>query len=277
MLFSGKENVFRLFGCLGIRFTENQLWCLVRSNILWKIKICNQNRKNKRRENLINHSTASNGKVRVIQFNPIPYSHFRTNQTEPQKKQNPEKKFIKSSQWANIEREAIGFGLEARLCGGGKGEITRRRRDWVALESIFPWSTQCDWHGATIDETGGVWVVRLELGLRSALLWESSDRVGWGVEMVWSENMNKNDFMGVLGYFTVKGEKHFSWLNLLVQPNTQVLWKSTSGSNLKPKQTQLKCPKKIKLLLFLSSSKFTAVTCELISAFINWEFRKTQN
>ena len=33
MLFSGKKNVFKLFGCLKIRFTENQFWCLVRSNI----------------------------------------------------------------------------------------------------------------------------------------------------------------------------------------------------------------------------------------------------
>ena len=37
MLFSGKENVFRLFGCLGIHFTENQFRCLVRSNILRKM------------------------------------------------------------------------------------------------------------------------------------------------------------------------------------------------------------------------------------------------
>ena len=37
MLFSRKENVFRLFGCLGIRFTENQFWCLVRTNILRKM------------------------------------------------------------------------------------------------------------------------------------------------------------------------------------------------------------------------------------------------
>ena len=79
ILFLGKENVFRLFGCLGIRFTENQFRCLVRSYILRKIKLCNQNRKTKRRENLINHSTTSNGKVRVIQFNPIPHSHFPTN------------------------------------------------------------------------------------------------------------------------------------------------------------------------------------------------------
>ena len=45
MQFSGKENVFRLFGCLGIpftenafRFTKNQFPCLVRSNILQKME-----------------------------------------------------------------------------------------------------------------------------------------------------------------------------------------------------------------------------------------------
>ena len=37
MLFLGKENIFRLFGCLGIRFMENQFRCLVRSNILRKM------------------------------------------------------------------------------------------------------------------------------------------------------------------------------------------------------------------------------------------------
>ena len=155
-----------------ICFTENQFRCLVRSNILQKmlfvlrkIKLCNQNRKNKRRENLINHSTASNEKVRVIQFNPIPHSHFPTNQTDPQKKQNLEKKIHQI--WSNWEkkeeREVIGFDLEARSRGGGEGEIERRRRDWAALESIFAWSARCcdrqdrcDRHGATIDETGAV-------------------------------------------------------------------------------------------------------------------------
>ena len=36
--FPTKENVFRLFGCLGIHFTENQFRCLVRSNILRKMR-----------------------------------------------------------------------------------------------------------------------------------------------------------------------------------------------------------------------------------------------
>ena len=58
-----------------------------------------------------------------------------------------------------------------------RGEIARRRRrrDRVALESIFAWSAQCcdrrdrcDRRSAAIDETGAigaVWVVGLELGL----------------------------------------------------------------------------------------------------------------
>ena len=108
---------------------------------------------------------------------------------------------------------------------------------WVCVlrSSDCGWSCEeCVW--------SALWGVRVRacVAVRSALLWESSERVVWGVEMVWSKNMDGNDFTGVLGYFTVKGEKHFNWMNLLVQPNTQVLRKSISGSNLKPKQTQPK-------------------------------------
>ena len=101
-------------------------------------------------------------------------------------------------------------------------------------------SSDCGWSCEECVWSALLWGVRVRAcaTVRSVLLWESLNRVVWGVEMVWSENMNGNDFTGVLGYFTVKGEKHFSWLNLLVQPNTQVLWKNISGSNLKPKQTQ---------------------------------------
>ena len=42
---------------------------------------------------MINHSTASNGKVGVIQFNPIPHSHFPTNQTDPHTKNAPKYKY----------------------------------------------------------------------------------------------------------------------------------------------------------------------------------------
>ena len=42
MLFSGKKNVFKLFGCLKIHFTENQFRCLVRSNIFTENALHNQ-------------------------------------------------------------------------------------------------------------------------------------------------------------------------------------------------------------------------------------------
>ena len=32
-----KGKCIQVFGCLGIRFTENQFWCLVRTNILRKM------------------------------------------------------------------------------------------------------------------------------------------------------------------------------------------------------------------------------------------------
>ena len=77
------------------------------------------------------------------------------------------------------------------------------------------------------------WWIGLALSLSLSLSLSLFARLKLGPEMVWSENMNGNDFM-------VKGEKHFSWLNLRVQPNTQVLRKSISGSNLKPKQNKNK-------------------------------------
>ena len=33
-----KGKCIQVFGCVGIRFTENQFRCLVRTNILWKMK-----------------------------------------------------------------------------------------------------------------------------------------------------------------------------------------------------------------------------------------------
>ena len=106
MLFLGKKNVFKLFGCLKIRFTENQFRCLVRSNILRKMFYI------AKPPNFPYTSSAVNmWKMNqylplfliafCLFFNPIPHSHFPTNQTDPQKKRNPEKKFIKSNQ---IER-----------------------------------------------------------------------------------------------------------------------------------------------------------------------------
>ena len=145
--------------------------------------------------------------------------------------------------WGNVDRRS-GFGWRCvdRRC------VDRKCVDWT--EKLTHRGSDRDWEMERKLTVGlrfalvGLWVelwgVCVECAVRSALLWESSERVVWGVEMVWSENMDGNDFTGVLGYFTVKGEKHFNWMNLLVQPNTQVLRKSISGSNLKPKQTQPK-------------------------------------
>ena len=209
MLFLGKENVFRLFGCLGIRFTENQLWCLVRSNILWKIKICNQNRKNKRRENLINHSTASNGKVRVIQFNPIPYSYFRTNQIEPQKKQNPEKKIhqIQSmskhwerGDWVRSKGEIVwrrqrrDRAAEARLSGVGV-DLSLIDAVWLArcYDRRDRWSVGCQTRArseecAAVRELRPCWV-------------RSGNGLKWKYEQKW--------FYGCFGLFYGQRGKAF--------------------------------------------------------------------
>ena len=133
----------------------------------------------------------------------------------------------------------VWIGLRNSLTVGRIGiEKWKGNSPWVCV-----WrSSDCGWSCEECVWSALLWGVRVRacVAVRSALLWQSLDRVVWGVEMVWSENMNGNDFTGVLGYFTVKGEKHFSWPNLLVQPNTQVLWKNISGSNLKPKQTQPK-------------------------------------
>ena len=62
--------------------------------------------------------------------------------SETQKKQNPKKKKnhqIRSNWEKKEEREATGFDLEARSCGGGEGEIAwwRRRRDHAAEATRF--------------------------------------------------------------------------------------------------------------------------------------------
>ena len=157
--------------------------------------------------------------------------------------------------WGNVDRRS-GFGwrsvdrTEKLTHHGSDRDWEMERKLTMGQIGIKKWkgnslwvyvwhSSDCGW---SCEECvwSALWGVhvRAYAAVRSALLWESLDCVVWGMEMVWSENMNGNDFTGVLGYFTVKGEKHFSWLNLLVQPNTQVLRKSISGSNLKPKQTQ---------------------------------------
>ena len=74
MLFSGKKNVFKMFGCLKIRFTENQFRCLVRSNIFT--------------ENAL-HSQATQFSIHLLSVNMLIMNQFHTHS---QKKQNPAKK-----------------------------------------------------------------------------------------------------------------------------------------------------------------------------------------
>ena len=92
MLFSGKKNVFKLFGCLKIRFTENQFWCLVRSNIFT--------------ENAL-HSQATQFSIHFLSCKHVDNEsipHSFTKETKPSKKRksNP---------------------VKLRSRGGGEGEI----------------------------------------------------------------------------------------------------------------------------------------------------------
>ena len=74
MLFSGKKNVFKLFGYLKIRFIENQLWCLIRSNIFT--------------ENAL-HSQATQFSIHFLSYKHVDNEsipHSFTKETNPNKK-----------------------------------------------------------------------------------------------------------------------------------------------------------------------------------------------
>ena len=105
MLFSGKKNVFKLFGCLKIRFTENQFWCLVRSNIFI--------------ENAL-HSQATQFSIHFLSCKHVDnesISYSFTKETKPSKKTHQ----IRSN-WDCTAEEKV------RSCGGGEIE----RQDWAA-------------------------------------------------------------------------------------------------------------------------------------------------
>ena len=74
MLFSKKENILRLFGCLEIRFTENQFRCLVCSNIFT--------------ENAL-HSQATQFSIHFLSCKHVENEsipHLLTKETKPSKK-----------------------------------------------------------------------------------------------------------------------------------------------------------------------------------------------
>ena len=91
MLFLGKKNVFKMFSCLKIRFTENQFRCLVRSNIFT--------------ENAL-HSQATQFSIHFLNCKHVDNESIslihKRNKTQQKKSSNP---------------------VKLRSCGGGEDEI----------------------------------------------------------------------------------------------------------------------------------------------------------
>ena len=133
MLFSGKKNVFKLFGCLKIHFTENQFRYLVRSNIFT--------------ENAL-HSQATQFSIHFLSCKHVDNEsipHSFTKETKPSKKRK-----------SNL--------VKLRSRSGGEGEIggkieRRRDRRWDRSNKI-------ERRGAVIDDQRGA-IIGLELGLWS--------------------------------------------------------------------------------------------------------------
>ena len=190
MLFSRKNNVFKLFGCLKIRFTENQFQCLVRSNIFT--------------ENAL-HSQATQFSIHFLSYKHVDNEsipHSFTKETKPSKKIHQ----IRS----NWDRAA-----EEKLRSHGGGEI--KRRDAAIDER----------HSAAIDDRRGV-IVGLELGLwlPAKSLLPLSLRSGLSLlslslspKILWSENENWIHFPPQKPYFTVKLKIFSVWPNLPNLPN----------------------------------------------------------
>ena len=139
MLFSAKKNVFKLFGCLKIRFTENQFWCLVRSNIFT--------------ENAL-HSQATQFSIHFLSCKHVDNEsipHSFTKETKPSKKRKSNLAKLRSRGGGEGE-----IGGKARSSGEIGGEVERRRDR----------SSEIEWRGAAIDKRRGA-IVGLELGLWS--------------------------------------------------------------------------------------------------------------
>ena len=133
---------------------------------------------------------------------------------EIQKKQNSEKKFIKFGQYRNTKEtkprkknssNPIKLREEGRERGDwvrSRGDIARRRRDRVVLESIFAWSARCRDRQDRSSNWSLVWGVRCcgrRTGARSedwALSLFLSLSLHVSPEMVWSENFHFKPFSG---------------------------------------------------------------------------------
>ena len=159
ILFSGKKNVFKLFGCLQIRFMENQFRCLVRLNIFT--------------ENAL-HSQATQFSIHFLSCKRVDNEsipHSFTKETKPSKKRksNPVKLRSRGGGEGEIGGE---IGAEARSSGKIGGKVERR---WDRSGEIEQCGASIDErrsaainerHGATIDDQCGA-IVGLELGLWS--------------------------------------------------------------------------------------------------------------
>ena len=136
MLFSGKKNVFKLFGCLKIHFMENQFRYLVRSNIFT--------------ENAL-HSQATQFFIHFLNCKhvdneSIPHSFIKETKPSKKRKSNPVK-------------------LRSR---GEGGKIEQRRDRSSKIERRG--AAINDWHGAIIGLKLGLWSPTkslLPLSLRS--------------------------------------------------------------------------------------------------------------
>ena len=155
MLFSGKKNVFKLFGCLQIRFMENQFRCLVRSNIFT--------------ENAL-HSQATQFSIHFLSCKRVDNEsipHSFTKETKPSKKRKSNPVKLRSRGGGEGE-----IGVEARSSGKIGGKVERRWDRSGEIErcgaSINERRSAAidERRGATIDDQRSA-IVGLELGLWS--------------------------------------------------------------------------------------------------------------
>ena len=204
MLFSGKENIFK---CL-VAF-QKMFWKIFSS--VW---LCSWKYHRKYIFYLL------------FTFSQLPNKYIISFlNTETQKKQNPEKKFIKSGQIERRrKREVCGAAIgavrsllrsarcEVRCCdrSGAIGSVCgcwtgARSEDWALSSSSFPLS--------------------LSLSLRVSL------------EMVWSENFHFKPFLGQSLKNARSLENNFRKIYFPCATEHPHLRKSIFGSDLKPKQT----------------------------------------
>ena len=208
MLFSGKKNVFKLFGCLKIHFMENQFRCLVRSNIFT--------------ENAL-HCQATQFFIHFLNCKhvdnkSIPHSFIKETKPSKKRKSNPVK-------------------LRSR---GGGGKIEQRRdRRWDRSSKIERRGAAInDWHGAIIGLKLGLWSPTkslLPLSLRSgpSLSLSLSLSLSWNT-LKWKSELKS--FSACEALFYNQTENIFSLTQFTEPTKHAIFWKMISEFRLKSKQ-----------------------------------------